>query len=55
MRRKVAHSGEHLTQIGKLLVGLIWEMLMGKVKAGGIRLLMKVKGCSYHQLFERGL
>nr|DAI17158.1 MAG TPA: mRNA interferase MazF [Caudoviricetes sp.] len=36
MKHRAAHSGERLMQVVKSLVGLIWEMLMGKVKAGEI-------------------
>lgn len=42
MKHRAAHSGEHLMQVVKFLVELIWEMLMGKEKAGEIRLLFKI-------------
>lgn len=38
MKHRAAHSGEHLMQVVKFLVELIWEILMGKEKAGEIRL-----------------
>nr|DAZ13155.1 MAG TPA: hypothetical protein [Caudoviricetes sp.] len=42
MKHRAAHSGEHLMQVVKFLVELIWEMLMGKKKAGEIRLIFLI-------------
>lgn len=36
MKHKAAHSGDHLMQVVKFLVELIWEMRMGEVKGGVI-------------------